>query len=213
MSNSNHCTCNHQKRLFLQQSLATSTLLLPFPAIAKFIRQGVTSFSGQVYINGLRVKGLGMPVHSNDYIAVSANSHLSFVIGQDAYFLEANTTLQLQSKKRSNGFFSTGLKLFRGAFLAAFGEGRKKVYTPHVTIGIRGTGIYLKALPQQTYFCTCYGETEIILPQQAPKIIRSTHHQAQIIQNHQITPSVMQMHHDQQNMALESLVQRQNPFL
>jgi len=33
--------------------------------------------------------------------------------------------------------------------------------TATTTAGIRGTGIYVEASPERTYFCTCYGTVEI----------------------------------------------------
>jgi hypothetical protein len=33
--------------------------------------------------------------------------------------------------------------------------------TKTATVGIRGTGVYLEADPEQTYFCTCYGVADV----------------------------------------------------
>ncbi len=212
IKNNHDCDCNQQKRDFLRYSIAASALLLPTTTIARPIRQGITSLKGMVYINGLQVKRLGFLVYPNDYIRVGKGSSVSFVMGKDAYFLKQNTSLHLNREGSQRGFFATGLKLFRGAFLAAFGHRRKKIYTPHATIGIRGTGIYLNAESDQTYFCICYGQTEIMLPQGRIEGISATHHSARIIRNNQIIQSSMLDHHDQQNIALEALVQRPNPF-
>ena len=35
------------------------------------------------------------------------------------------------------------------------------LHTTTATIGVRGTGVYLESDPEQTYFCTCYGITDI----------------------------------------------------
>ncbi len=35
------------------------------------------------------------------------------------------------------------------------------INTPSYTLGIRGTGLYLEAEPEHTYFRTCYGDVEV----------------------------------------------------
>ena len=45
--------------------------------------------------------------------------------------------------------------------LAVFGKSKHQINTPTATIGIRGTGVYLEASPDLTYFCNCYGITDI----------------------------------------------------
>lgn len=36
-----------------------------------------------------------------------------------------------------------------------------RVETSTGSIGIRGMGFYVEASPEQTYFCTCYGVTDV----------------------------------------------------
>ena len=49
-----------------------------------------------------------------------------------------------------------------GKLLSVHARGSNvQMSTVVATIGIRGTGVYLEADPEQTYVCTCYGVTDI----------------------------------------------------
>ena len=53
-----------------------------------------------------------------------------------------------------------------------------KIHTRTATIGIRGTGVYLNSQPENLYFCTCYGKTDLNLGHNHIEQIQATHHSA-----------------------------------
>jgi hypothetical protein len=84
-------------------------------------------------------------------IATGPDGRVWFSVAGDAFFLRPGSELRL----RPAGALDTAveaLRLVSGALGATFRRGvRRTVHTPTVTIGIRGTGIYLEATPQETY--------------------------------------------------------------
>lgn len=54
------------------------------------------------------------------------------------------------------------LRLVSGKVLAVFAQGEHRILTTTASIGIRGTAAYVEDVePERTYFCLCYGETEV----------------------------------------------------
>lgn len=53
------------------------------------------------------------------------------------------------------------LRLTAGKVLSVFGSAGKRLETVTAVAGTRGTGVYLEAEPDVTYFCLCYGRTEL----------------------------------------------------
>jgi hypothetical protein len=51
--------------------------------------------------------------------------------------------------------------MLTGALLSVSRNTPMRVRSPTATVGIRGTGFYIEAQEDQTYFCTCYGATEV----------------------------------------------------
>jgi len=211
------CLCNEQRRQLLTAAIAVPALILPYQASAKprLPRQGVRELRGFFYVNGLRATAHSI-IRPGDEIIVARHSRVSFVVGYDAYSLEAGSYLKIKKGENKEGFFTKGLHLVSGAFLAAFGRSEKRITTRHATIGIRGTGIYLRARKEETYFCTCYGQTSILVNDQ-PEIITSVHHTPKKIElkNNQTIVSSMPMlyHSDDKNIALEEYCGNDNPFL
>ena len=124
----------------------------------------IRSLRGKVKVDG-KPASETTPINSSSLLETGADGHVVFTVGQDAYLLRANSSLQLEPDGAAIGV----LRLLTGALLAVFGKGNKQVATPTATIGIRGTGIYLEATPEETYFCLCYGEVELQRPSSGPE--------------------------------------------
>jgi hypothetical protein len=102
----------------------------------------------------------------------------------------------------------------------ARGLGERQIKGPTATIGIRGTGAYIEAEPDKTYFCLCYGEAEIV-PDGAPdarETVRTTHHESPrtiyapgAVRAMERAPVIN--HTDDELILLESLVGRTPPFI
>ena len=96
-----------------------------------------------------------------------------------------------------------------------------RVSSATATIGIRGTGFYIEADPDQTYFCTCYGATEVEAnndPQSRETITASRHDRPVYIvkdggAGNNIRDAPFVNHTDQELALIETLVGRKTPFV
>ena len=114
-----------------------------------------------------------------------------------------------------------GLKILSGALLNVSRGTRMELRTTTGTVGIRGTGFYVDAREDQTYFCTCYGVTEVASnaePQKTETIIAQRHDRPIYIlagaaggQNIRNAPFID--HTDQELALIEALVGREPPFV
>ncbi|OQA33498.1 MAG: hypothetical protein BWY57_01169 [Betaproteobacteria bacterium ADurb.Bin341] len=152
---------------------------------------GLYLASGNVKIND-RIATRGMRVLAGDTLTTGPGSTAIYVIGQDAYLQRDTSTVTLVGDS-----LISGLRILNGKLLAVFGKGRKNIQTATSTIGIRGTGCYLEADGERTYFCLCYGEADLVPA--------STRRQA-------ISKAPMINHTDAELMLLESLTGRLPPF-
>lgn len=201
-----HCDCQSARRRFLQLSLALGALALAPGALAA---DSIRSLRGKVMVDG-KLANEQTDIDSGSLLETGADGHLVFTFGQDAFLLRANSSLQLEPDGAAIGV----LRLSTGAMLAVFGKGNKQVATATATIGIRGTGIYLEATPEETYFCLCYGEVELQRPTSGPEqetqAFAATRHSAIRIppQPASISATPQRNHTDAELEMLESLVGR-----
>lgn len=206
------CSCHHvSRRDFLAgMALAGSGLILPGNSSAN----GVQQLSGSVFVNR-RYAAVGTPVNPGDMVTVAHGGTVAFTIGEDAYLLRGGTTMLIET---GNSALIQGLRLLAGAVLGVFGKGDKRITTRTATIGIRGTGLYLDTAPDKTYFCTCYGETELRVDNMKPKVLTATHHNAVMIytppdgDNRIHNMAGFEYHTDDELRATEALQGRKVPF-
>lgn len=112
------------------------------------------------------------------------------------------------------------LRLVTGKLLSVFGKTQHRIQTPNATIGIRGTGIYVKSDPEQSYVCTCYGVVDLFADndKSSRETITSQHHDAPryILSNEQpgrnIRDAPFINHTDLELQVIEGLVGRTPPF-
>ncbi|MBL6749878.1 MAG: FecR domain-containing protein [Nevskia sp.] len=151
----------------------------------------------------------------------SAGAYLILVVGDAAFLLRENSTLQFSGQRS----LVRGLQLVTGALLSVFGHRQDadavQVRTPVASLGIRGTGFYTEAAADRTYFCTCYGRTlisSVAAPQESEEIV-SRHHDAPryILAapegGRHIVPAPFKDHTDLELMTLEALCGRKVPFV
>jgi hypothetical protein len=197
---------------------AGSLLVLPRVASAG----EVSSVKGTVKIDG-RVADANTPVFSGDTVETGPASQVIFKLNEDAFLLRANSTLKLEKKTQFDPLIS-GLRLLTGALAVVFGKGPKKIYAQTLTAGIRGTGIYLESGPDFSYFCTCYGASELLtrggdLANEEREQITSSRHVSRYVyrlpQNGgtRIVSAATINHTDQEMAMLESLVGRSCPLM
>ncbi len=146
---------NDPRRRFLVQMLAAgSGATLPGLLLAK--QKQISLLEGDVLVNGRRIDA-SSTIKSGDVIETGESSKLIFVMDEDAVLLRGNTRISIARNGLLNSF-----RVLTGKMLAVFSPGARKVYTPTVTAGIRGTGVYIEADAERSYFCTCYGEVELV---------------------------------------------------
>jgi len=205
------------RRRFLAASAALgATLWLPAAARGASVR----ALQGAVRINGTPATS-ATRVQSGDLVETGPDSRIVFVVGQDAFLLRARSTLKLRRPTSSGKTAVAGLHLEAGALLAVFGAGSRLIETAaaKATAGPRATGVYLEAGPEQTYFCTCYGEVELRDKAGGErKVLISSYHSANLIYAKPVNGRLLavapvQDHTDAELTALDALLGRTSPLV
>lgn len=189
--------------------------------IPKLLPAGKSFFDikGDVRVNNQSAT-LNTQVKHNDVVSTGAGAHAVFVVGKDAFMLRADSTMEIEG-----GEIISTIRVFSGKLLSVFGH-RKANNPLHMrsstaTIGIRGTGVYLEADPEQTYLCTCYGVTDVYsnVDKNVQERIVSEHHDKPKYllskpsqKGMLITPAPMINHTDMELALIEELVGREPPF-
>jgi hypothetical protein len=180
--------------------------------------RSIYRLSGEVRVND-KLATVDTRIGPNDTIETSPGGEIVFVVGKDSYILRGGSRLALQAD-RADSTIAANLRILAGRILAVFGRSSHRIQTTTAVVGIRGTGIYAEADPEQTYFCTCYGITDIEAAKDrtSRETVKSTHHDARYIlanaaagKNVRKAPFIN--HTDSELMLIETLVGRQPPFV
>lgn len=126
-----------------------------------------------------------------------------------------------REKAQSASWLISGLRLLTGKLLAVSRKSTTRIVTATATIGIRGTGWYAESDPDRTYFCTCYGKTDVaaINDSESKETVTSKHHDrplyilAKSASGKAIRPAPFINHTDQELALIEALVGRTPPFV
>jgi len=202
----------------------TGYLARALAAVRVPLHPGVREIKGDVRINNQPAR-LGQLVRPGDVVVTGKDARVVMIIGLDAYLLRGNTRFEIHGqpeRRDASGKVQEAvvevLRIVGGAALSVFGSGRKHIETPFVTIGIRGTGVYVESEPERSYVCTCYGETEIIA-QHSPTVretVKSKYHENPRYitggQSPRIDKAPVLNHTDAELDMLEALVGRETPF-
>ena len=225
---------NPQRRRLLQGLAAGlfATLLPAMKALAAtFIppqklpaTQSVYRVSGKVWVNGNKADTTTR-IGPNDTVKTGKDSEIVFVVGDHAMLLRGGSHLVIQAKESNDtgSLLIGGLRLFAGKLLSVSRNKGLRIETPTATFGIRGTGVYLEAGPEKTYFCNCYGEVDVVANSDdtSKETVVSVHHDkplyiygkdqpGQCI--HKVDRLVRPNHTDEELMLAEALVGRVPPF-
>jgi hypothetical protein len=114
-----------------------------------------------------------------------------------------------------------GLRMLTGKLLTVSRNTPMRVLSATATIGIRGTGFYLESDPELTYFCTCYGVTDVEAsadPESKTTVVSYHHNRPLYIlkdqgQGNNIRNAPFVNHTDQELTLIEALVGRTPPFV
>jgi hypothetical protein len=176
--------------------------------------------TGDVQVDG-KPATLETKVGGGSTIKTGDNSEVVYAVGQSAYIARAKTEIVIQSPATDSAIVS-GLRLIAGKILSVFPSGRPvQLQTRVASIGIRGTGVYMEADPEQTYFCTCYGVADVAATNdpESKETVAATHHDRPLYvlgnepKGKNIRNAPFINHTDQELMLIETLVGRQPPFV
>ena len=183
--------------------------------------QSVYGLSGQVTVNDQQAS-LETRIKPGDTVQTGSNSEIVFVVSSHSMILRSESKLQIEQPEGSTeSLIIGGLRMLSGKLLSVSRNSAMRVTSSTATIGIRGTGFYIEADPERTYFCTCYGATEVQAnndPQSQESIVASHHDRPVYIvadgsSGNNIRNAPFVNHTDQELALIETLVGRRTPFI
>jgi hypothetical protein len=188
----------------------TGVIRAAIAADTEDVLQGVRYSAGAVTING-KLAVRGQTLLPGQTIVTGPASDAVVVIGSHAFYQRENSSFTYETSAAA-----MTLRYLSGKILSVFGKGRTNLVTKTATIGIRGTGCYIEAEEERTYFCLCYGKA-VVSPKNRPqtrKTIKTTHHESPIyIGSDNLMASAPVVNHtDAELVMLENMVNRVPPF-
>lgn len=185
--------------------------------------QSIYRLIGSVKVND-QDADLRTRIRAGDTVETGRDSELVFRVGTNAMILRGDSRLVIAPPREPSDVASTivtGLRLLTGKVLSVSRARPMRVETAVATIGIRGTGFYAESEPAQTYFCTCYGQTDVAATAdpESRTTVSAKHHDRPLYvvtdggtgRNIRNAPFIN--HTDQELMLVETLVGRQPPFV
>ena len=125
-------------------------------------RSNIVEMVGDAQINGGRLVPQ-QTVQTGDVLQTGPNSRVIFVIGNSSFHVRQNSRLTVERGATLNAV--SLLRLLTGAVVSVWGKGSdRRIVTPTLTAGIRGTGVYTEIFAKQnnrSYFCNCYGTVDL----------------------------------------------------
>ncbi|MEO5696069.1 MAG: hypothetical protein ABIQ60_02915 [Burkholderiaceae bacterium] len=180
--------------------------------------QSIYRITGKVLVNGVAASADTL-IAATDTIETPPGGELVFAVGSHAMLVREDSRVALQAAAGSAALGA--VEVSRGKVLSVFGAGEvRRLTTPTAAIEIKGTGVYIEADPEQTYFCTCYGVADVVAIRdpQSRESVKTLHHDKPLYvgagasagQNIRSAPFIN--HTDQELMLIETLVGRTPPF-
>jgi hypothetical protein len=188
--------------------------------------QSIYSIAGDVTVND-KPATLETAIKPGDTVQTGKNSEAIFVVNTHSMILRADSRLVIEKPAAAavdssvGSLIIGGLRMLSGKLLSVSRNSPMRISTTTATVGIRGTGFYIEADPEQTYFCTCYGATEVASnsdPESKESITASHHDRPLYIvadggAGKNIRNAPFLNHTDQELALIETLVGRKTPFV
>jgi len=184
--------------------------------------QSIYRISGRATVNGTEAT-LETRISPGDTVQTAKDSEIIFVVnGNHSMILRGDSHLVIESAKDTSGsLLINGLRLLTGKLLSVSRNTPMRVSTATATLGIRGTGFYVESDPALTYFCTCYGITDIAAnaDPESRATVESKHHDRPLYivndagRGKNIRNAPFINHTDQELTLIEALVGRTTPFV
>lgn len=150
-----------QRRSFITAAAAW-TAMGGFASAQAQARTNIVELNGDAFINGERLQAQ-RTIQTGDKLETGPNSSLIFVLGNASFQVRQNSNLIVE-RGASLSFVSV-LRLLAGGVASVWGKGgNRRIITPTLTAGIRGTGVYTEIPATQngrSYFCNCYGTVDM----------------------------------------------------
>lgn len=182
--------------------------------------QSVFRSSGTVTVNDQPVTA-DTQVRPGDTLRTGKDSEIIFVVTDCSFLLRADSQVVLEAAKAAAPSTRlAGLKLLVGKLLSVYPPGPVRIETVTATAQILGTGVYVESDMEQTYFCTCFGVTEVLANDDpdSRQSIAATHHNKPLYilagarnRGNSIRPAPFINHTDQELAIIETLVGRTLP--
>jgi hypothetical protein len=182
--------------------------------------RSIYRLSGDVRVDG-KPATVDTRVLGRSTIETGRNSEVVYAVGDSAFILRQESRVILETAKPDSPIL-TGLRMLTGRLLSVFASKRPyQLKASTATIGIRGTGVYMEADPEQTYFCTCYGVADIAssADPESQETVAAQHHDRPLYivkgqsSGKNIRDAPFINHTDQELMLIEALVGRTPPFV
>jgi len=180
--------------------------------------RSIYPMSGKVLVDG-NPATLETRIFAGSTVETLKDGEIVFVVGENAMILRGGSRLDLRTEQKGSMLID-GLRMVAGKLLSV-SRRPMQVETLTATLGIRGTGFYVESEPQQTYFCTCYGATDIAAnddKESRDTVVAKQHDKPLYIlagakPGQSIRRAPFINHTDQELMLIESLVGRTPPFV
>ena len=183
--------------------------------------QSIYGVSGNVTVND-ETATLRTRIKPGDTVQTGANSEIVFVVDTHSMILRSDSRLIIEQPDNAvTSAIIGGLRMVTGKLLSVSRNANMRVTSSTATIGIRGTGFYIESDPERTYFCTCYGVTDIEAnadPQSRETVAATRHDRPVYIvadgsAGNNIRNAPFINHTDQELALIETLVGRKTPFV
>jgi hypothetical protein len=174
---------------------------------------------GEVTVNG-KPADMKTVINPGDTVKTAKGAEVVFVVGTQAMIMRGSGEMAIDRPAEASGFVKA-FRILTGAILSVSRSERMQIKTSTGTVGIRGTGFYVEAQPDQSYFCTCYGVSEVAAAREPEKMetIIAQHHDRPVYlvgagsSGAGIRNAPFINHTDQELALIEALVGREPPFV
>lgn len=183
--------------------------------------KSIYRITGKAFVNGKEATP-ETKIGPNDKVETGKNSELIFVVGTHAMIARSESRIEFKGmQKDKDSAVISGLRMLSGKLLSVSRNESMEMKTKTATIGIRGTGFYVEAEEDLTYFCTCYGLTEVVSNEDptSKDTVAATHHNKPLYirgdgqAGKNIQLAGFKNHTDMELMLIETLVGRTTPFV
>lgn len=182
--------------------------------------RSIYRLAGEVRVDG-KPATVETRIGGRSTLETGKGAELVYAVGTSAFVLRGESRVVLETAE-PDSLILTGLRLLSGRLLSVFAAKRPmQLKARTATIGIRGTGVYMEADPEQTYFCTCYGVADVAATEdpESQETVAAKHHDRPLYivkgappgKNIREAPFIN--HTDQELMMIEALVGRSPPFV